>query len=506
MASASNSFAAFSPASRAAATQGLSEGGRPLWSLMDEDEEPEELAAMNVQELVAHPGTMTPSNGISSTTFRTTPVSVRALDNMGHKIFMVHAHDTMARLRLLIFSKFGIPSACQKLLFRGAVLGDDHDSSLFSPHLLGERLVYVSDLRVLEVRVVMPGGFADLQLKISPTLLVSTLRSRIFAATGIDPSFFRLSLGIYALMDELCLQAYGVVGGRVDVLMHVRVRGGRVPILPYMPPRTVEVDIETDDTFLPDDVWAPHLLEDPIDQFTTDDESGEEESDLLSVGESETDSTASANSLPGFSGEENCLFDHGRLRLNNLMASMTAPGERPSSEQVAHHSPPSASTVIASDGDAGLLAPSPKRQRAEDPEDTGFQIFVKALSGTTLVLWVERVDTIETVKRLILFTLRWVFSQPRDLILVFNTIRLEDAHTVAQCGITSGAQIIMIVRLRGGMERSDESDDNSMPDTPGGAASAGPPAALTVPPAVAETEALKTMTKRGLETPQNPNF
>ena len=67
-------------------------------------------------------------------------------------------------------------------------------------------------------------------------------------------------------------------------------------------------------------------------------------------------------------------------------------------------------------------------------------------------------DTIETVKRLILFTLRWTFSQPRDLILVLGTSQLEDDRTVQGCGITSGTQITMIMRLRGGMQAADDED------------------------------------------------
>ena len=93
------------------------------------------------------------------------------------------------------------------------------------------------------------------------------------------------------------------------------------------------------------------------------------------------------------------------------------------------------------------------------------------------------------VKRVILRLLRWTRCQPGDLRLVHRTLLLEDARTLQQCGITTGAQIALLGRLRGGMERSDESDDNSMPDTPGGAASAGPPAPLPDPPAAAETEA-----------------
>jgi hypothetical protein len=538
----------------APSTIALSATGRTLWSDIDAEEE----AAMNANEAAATSAdTLTAS--IARTTFRTTPVSVREMSNMRHKTFMFHPLDTMARLRALIFSKFGIPSASQGLFFRGAIIGDS-DNTLFSTHLLGERLVHVVDTRVVEVRVVMLGGIANLQLQIPPSLLVSTLQSRICAATGFDPSKFRLSMGVFALMDDLPLLAYGVVGGRVDVFIHVRVRGGRM--LPqdqadlngWTPPQPVDVhvdEVEQDEAPLPDSplteydmheqepsdwhfdliaemeaenpltatdlelraasinerlammqvnlpvvapAFPPSPVDDPIEQFTTDDESVEDD-DLLSVVESETDSTASANSLAGFSEEEDCMFNHRGLRWNMLMASFVAPNQpipsepsddedsqattlhyvlspEPAPEQVVY-SPPTATAVIDCDDEVELLGQALKRQRFGDPEE-GFYIFIKTLSGSTLILWVENADTIETVKRQILCTLRWIFSQPRDLILVIDGIQLGDARTLLECGITAGTQLTLIMRIRGGagMDNADDEDpfdelDSSMPEVAG---------------------------------------
>jgi hypothetical protein len=112
----------------------LSAQGRRLWADIDAEEE----EATNSSEAAAHPSAETLTNSIARTTFRTTRVCVRELSNMGHKILMFNSLDTMARLRLLIFSKFGIPSASQALFFRGAVLGDS-DNTLFSPRLLGSQ-------------------------------------------------------------------------------------------------------------------------------------------------------------------------------------------------------------------------------------------------------------------------------------------------------------------------------------------------------------------------------
>jgi hypothetical protein len=189
----------------------------------------------------------------------------------------------------------------------------------------------------------------------------------------------------------------------------------------------------------------------------------------------------------------------------------------PVDEQVADTTGPPTAPAIESDGEVELLGPALKRQRLEDPEEEGFQIFVKTLSGYTLKLWVENTDTIETVKQQIICMLRWIFSQPRDLILMFGGIQLDDARTLPECGITSGTQLTMVMRLRGGMQNAGDPDsfsdlDASMPDTAGGAGSAfdGPPVGL--PPlaladvpfavaAVAVPQAIRTNSPMILPTP-----
>ena len=45
------------------------------------------------------------------------------------------------------------------------------------------------------------------------------------------------------------------------------------------------------------------------------------------------------------------------------------------------------------------------------------------------------------------------------VLLVLGTLPLEDANTVAQYGITSGAQLHLLFRLRGGMQRAYNFDD-----------------------------------------------
>jgi hypothetical protein len=134
--------------------------------------------------------------------------------------------------------------------------------------------------------------------------------------------------------------------------------------------------------------------------------------------------------------------------------------QSPVDEQVADTTGPPTAPVIDSDDEVELLGPALKRQRLGDPEDEGFQIFVKTLSGSTLILWVENADTIEAVKQQIICMLRWIFSQPRDLILVLDGVQLDDARTLPECGITSGTQLTLVMRLRRGMLASDDSLDD----------------------------------------------
>jgi hypothetical protein len=260
--------------------------------------------------------------------------------------------------------------------------------------------------------------------------------------------------------------------------------------------------------------FPPSPVDDPIEQFSTTDDETVEDDDLLSVAESATDSTASADSLPGYDDDDDSghqLFSHRRLRWSNMMAAFSdmslaavpAPPSPSYSQATTLHyvlspvdeqvvlSPPTATPVIDSDDEVELLGPASKRQRLEDPEDTGFQITVKTLSGSTLLLWVENADTILQIKHQIIWLLGWIFSQPRDLILVLGGIQLEDARTLPECGITSGTQLTLVLRLRGGMQNADDVDpfsdfDSSMPEDTGGAAGSAfnePPAPLLAPAA-----------------------
>jgi hypothetical protein len=54
--------------------------------------------------------------------------------------------------------------------------------------------------------------------------------------------------------------------------------------------------------------------------------------------------------------------------------------------------------------------------------------------------------------------LGWIFSQPRDLILVIDGTQLDDARTLRECGITAGTQLTLIMRLRGGVGMDSASD------------------------------------------------
>ena len=87
----------------------------------------------------------------------------------------------------------------------------------------------------------------------------------------------------------------------------------------------------------------------------------------------------------------------------------------------------------------------------------------------SLTLWVEHTDTIKTIKRKLIVMLGWIFAQPRDVILVLDSIQLEDARTLRECCITAGTQLTLVMRIRGGMEAAEDIDpfdepDSSMPE------------------------------------------
>jgi hypothetical protein len=107
-------------------------------------------------------------------------------------------------------------------------------------------------------------------------------------------------------------------------------------------------------------------------------------------------------------------------------------------------------------------APGCKRQRTTEHAAVSFQIFVKTLTGQTIILWVEALDTVETLKLALAVFMRWSSVVPTDLRLIYNGSQLEDRRTLSDYRVLEGSLLHVALRLRGGGKRArvgDEDDD-----------------------------------------------
>jgi ubiquitin C len=77
------------------------------------------------------------------------------------------------------------------------------------------------------------------------------------------------------------------------------------------------------------------------------------------------------------------------------------------------------------------------------------QIFVKTMTGETIVLQVEPSDLIEDIKRKIESQEGIPIDQQR---LIFDSRQLEDGHTLNECNIQAESKLYLVLRARGGMQ------------------------------------------------------
>ena len=78
------------------------------------------------------------------------------------------------------------------------------------------------------------------------------------------------------------------------------------------------------------------------------------------------------------------------------------------------------------------------------------QIFVRTISGKTIILRVLPSDTVQSVKQKIQDRQNIQIDQQR---LIYQTKQLDDNQTLSDCNIVKDSTLTLVLRLLGGMQK-----------------------------------------------------
>jgi large subunit ribosomal protein L40e len=117
----------------------------------------------------------------------------------------------------------------------------------------------------------------------------------------------------------------------------------------------------------------------------------------------------------------------------------------------------------------------PAQRRRIEAEPVDFQIFVKTLTGATVILWVNRDSSIQSVKERLSDKLGWWMTRPGSLCLLFAGRGLENERNLNDYGIQENNLLHQASILPTGASENEDMEDMEPPEEEEGPPEEGPP-------------------------------
>ena len=141
---------------------------------------------------------------------------------------MLHMHDNIARLRVQIHKKTGIPPGHQQLtLSKWPLQGDE--KILSKCGINDTSTVHITDTRGMRVVIV---SHQDARVRtgliVPPSITIKVLHERVARVTGLKADTFWLTYQHYLLISSCTLETYGMQHDSA-IKLHMRIRGGNMP-------------------------------------------------------------------------------------------------------------------------------------------------------------------------------------------------------------------------------------------------------------------------------------